>query len=111
MPAGMSRFACKLLVLFAVLLMPLGMSAPAAAQAHRGHPAAMGMQHCPEQSPVEKGKLGATECMMACSGALPAVYPQLIASEAPPKMAAQPSAIRTLHGIELEIATPPPRFA
>ena len=110
-PAAMSRFACKLLVLFAVLLMPLGMSAPAAAEAHRGHMAAMGMQHCPEQSPAEKGRLGATECMMACSAALPAVDLRLVDSGVPAKMPVQPVAVHTLSGIELEIATPPPRFA
>lgn len=110
-PSGMSRIACKLLVLVAVLLMPLGMSAPAAAEVHHAASNARGMQHCPEQSPAEKGKLGATECLMACSAALPAFDLHLIASEAQPKMPAQPSAIRTLHGIELEIATPPPRFA
>ena len=88
----MSRIACKLLVLISVLLMPLGMSAPAAARVHHSASAGMAMQHCPEQSPAEKGKLGATECMMACSAALPAYDLNLAASEASPNMPAQPSA-------------------
>ena len=110
MPLRMSRFACKLLALLAVLLMPFGMSAVPAAAVHHAHAGAMPMEHCPEQSPGDTGKPGATECMMACSAALPAADLRLVDTGVPAKMPVRPVAVHTLSGIELEIATPPPKF-
>jgi hypothetical protein len=97
----------KLLVLIGVLLMPFGMVAPAAAAPH--HSAAMPMQHCPEQAPTHKGKLGFADCTMACAAALPAAEASP-ADEPPIDRGAQVSAaVRQLHGVQLEIATPPPK--
>jgi hypothetical protein len=98
----------KLLTLIAVLLMPFGMTAaPAAAAQH--HSASMPMQHCPEQAPKPTGKAGFIECTMVCSAALPVGdlsrdEPQLIVC-APPEAAA----VRQLHGLHPDTATPPPK--
>ena len=97
----------KLLTFVALLLMPFGMVAPAAAAPH--HSASMPMQHCPEQAPTQKGKLGFAPCTMACAAALPAAESSP-ADEFPIDRAAQVSAaVRQLHGVQLEIATPPPK--
>ena len=97
----------KLLLMFAVLLMPLGM-APAAA-AHRDMSVAMPMGHCPDQSSDHHSKGGITECTMACAAALPAVVSSpadqsFVAREAVGTVFANP-----LHGLHPETATPPPK--
>jgi hypothetical protein len=103
----------KLLVLFAVLLMPLGMTPAAAAAAssspHHGPMASMPMQHCPEQAPKHTGKAGFVECTMACSAALPAAD---LSGHASPVIACspvQPCLADRLHGLHPETATPPPK--
>ena len=101
-------FAWKLLTLIAVLLMPFGMSAaPAVAMQHHG--ASMPMQHCPEQSPKEQGKAGFTECMMACASALPAGGSGPHSPVGIVCAPAEATAIRQLHGLHADIATPPPK--
>lgn len=100
---------CRLIALFAVLLMPLGMQPAAAAMAHS--PMAMDMPkgHCHDQGSHHDTKGGIAECMMACAGALPASdlannEPSLIAS-APIRSAATPR----LDGLHPDTATPPPK--
>jgi hypothetical protein len=104
----MARLIAKLVVLIAVLMMPLGMSAAPAA-AHHGASAAMPMKHCPEQAPSHHSKAGFVECTMACSAALPAVdFPQerhVLVASAP----AEPTAAHMLHGLHPDTATPPPK--
>ena len=103
----------RLLVLFAVLLMPLGM-APAAASApanHHATMAGMAMEHCPDQSSKHDHNDGLAMCSMACASALPA---QDLARDETPLRHHQlviPMMVQTLHGVLLEIATPPPKFA
>jgi hypothetical protein len=103
----------RLLVLLAVLLMPLGM-APAAASAspvdHRAM-AGMAMEHCPDQSNKHEHNDGLTMCSMACASALPAQ--ELTRDEMPLRhhQLVGPTMTQTLHGILLEIATPPPKLA
>lgn len=104
----MARATARLLLILAVLLMPFGM-APAAAGPARSTHAAMPMQHCPEQAPNHGAKGGIAECTMACSAALPP-------GEAPPAqprlIACAPAlfeALRQLHGLHPDTATPPPR--
>jgi hypothetical protein len=94
----------------AVLFMPLGMTAaPAVASPADHHSASMQMQHCPEQAPKHSGKAGFVECTMACAAALPAIEggrpePALIVCL--PDMS---SAVRQLHGLHPDPATPPPK--
>jgi len=105
---GRMPLAAKLLTLIAVLLMPFGMTAvPAAAMQH--HAASMPMQHCPEQAPKPAGKAGFVECTMACSAALPAMgigRDQQVLIVCVP---AEASAVKQLHGLHPETATPPPK--
>ena len=100
-------FAWKLLTLVAVLLMPFGMTASAAAAPH--HSAAMPIQHCPEQGSKQAGKAGFAQCTMACSAAFPALpakqdRPLLILCEP-----VSEAAIHQLRGLHPETATPPPK--
>ena len=103
----MSRLMGNLAVLLAVLLMPFGMTTPAAA-AVRHAPTAMPMRHCPEQSPSQS-KAGFIECTMACSAAV------LAASFGPREPLAivcspdEPAIAQRLHGLHPETATPPPK--
>jgi hypothetical protein len=102
--------AIELLVLLAMILMPFGMSAGAAPPVTR-HAMAMPTQHCPEQAPDHRSKGAFTECTMACSAALPAADCD---SDEPPLRVGEPvrpSAIKQLHGLHPETATPPPRTA
>ena len=108
----MTTALAKLLTLLAVLLMPLGMAAPASASAH--HPAnmttaAMPMPHCPDQGSTHHA--AGAECTMACAATLPALSegsePRLrIAAVPAPRILAAP-----LPGLHPETATPPPRFS
>lgn len=108
--AGMRHALAKLLLMLAVLLMPFGMAAPAAAAANPAHPAAaMAMQHCPDQRGGPHHQGGFAECTMACAAALPAVassaQPALLFVVAPTlRVLAEP-----LLGLHPETATPPPR--
>jgi len=102
----MVRLLTKLLVLFAILLMPLGMSAAPAAAHHRAS-----MQHCPEQAPSHHSKAGFVECAMACSAALPAadlpLQERLVIARSP----ATPVSASILHGLHPDTATPPPKVS
>ena len=100
----------KLLTLFAVLLMPLGMASAAASPAQH-HVASMPMQHCPDQAPSHDSKGAFVECTMACSAALPAFDRP---GEQAPAAAAElvrPAAMKQLHGLHPETATPPPKLS
>jgi hypothetical protein len=101
------RAALKLLTLLAVLFLPLGMAAPAAATQH--HSAAMPMQGCPDQAPNHASEVGFAQCAMACSAALPAA---LAADDDPLLMVSAPTRLETatqLDGLHPETATPPPK--
>jgi hypothetical protein len=106
----MARLIGKLLVLLAVLLMPLSMSAAPAAANHRSA-ASMAMKHCPEQAPSHHTKGGFAECTMACSAALPAAdLPQeqhVLISCVPTTHAIA----RVLHGLHPDTSTPPPKVS
>ena len=100
----------KLLALVAMLFMPLGMSgAQAAAQAHA--PAAgMPAEHCPDQGSDQNGKARMTECTMACAAALPAFDAPAGKQLMFVSNTASTTAVDSLHGLEPEIATPPPKL-
>jgi len=102
--------AGRLLLLLAVLLMPFGMTGAVAAPAQQ-HAAAAGMPmpHCPEPPPSQHGKAGFAECTMACSAALPAAAAR---PDAPLLIVCAPDlseAVRQLHGLHPDTATPPPK--
>lgn len=108
----MREALAKLLLMLAVLLMPFGMAAPAAAALpHRpAHAAAaMPMQHCPEQGRAPYAMCA--ECTMACAATLPAVgmsaekHVPFVTAPAPRALA------EPLLGLHPETATPPPRFS
>jgi hypothetical protein len=105
----MRHFAWRFLVSLAVLLMPFGMPVAAAAPVHHKHAGAMAIEHCADTDEAPVGKGAAAQCMMACASALPAA--DLAPMMAPLALRAfvHPSLIPPLAGIELEIATPPPR--
>lgn len=106
----MVSLIARCLLLFSVLLMPLGMVSAAPSVAHDAHAAAMPMQHCPDRDRSNHGiKGGIAECTMACASALPAVtiavpgdfvsvIEPLAGATAPP-----------LLGLNPETLTPPPR--
>ena len=100
----------RLLVLFAVLLMPLGME-PASAADHHMTMASTAMKHCPDQSGKHQHNDGLAMCSMACASALPAQ--ELVRDETPIRRPQPviPMTRPALHGIQLEIATPPPKLA
>lgn len=100
----------RLLVLFAVLLMPLGME-PASAADHHMTMAGTAMKHCPDQPSKHQHNDGLAMCSMACASALPAQ--ELVRDETSVRrhQLVIPMAGRALHGIQLEIATPPPKLA
>ena len=109
--AFMSSFVCRLLVLVAVLLMPFGMSAAPAATAHNEHMSAMPMQHCPDQNSTPHSNGMLADCTMACSAALPATSLDAVETHCLVRPPLGPTAVARLSGIELEIATPPPRLS
>jgi len=100
----------RLLVLFAVLLMQLGME-PAFAADHHSMVAGTTMEHCPDQTSNHQHNDGLAMCSMACASALPAQ--ELVRDETPirrPQLVI-PMAGHVLHGIHPETATPPPKLA
>ena len=102
----------RLLMLFAVLLMPLGMEPPAAAAAnHHATATSMAMEHCPNQSNKHQHNDGLAMCAMACASALPAQ--ELVRGEAPIRrpQIVTPAVRHVLHGLHPETATPPPKLA
>lgn len=109
-PERMRLLALRLLALVVVMLMPFGMSAAPAASLHQEQMGMVPMQHCPEPSQAPAGKGALADCTMACAAALPAMD---LASAEMPLLLPPPieeAVIATLSGIELEIATPPPRL-
>jgi hypothetical protein len=111
--AGMVAVAIRMLTLLALVIMPFGMAgAPATAQSRPADHSAASTGHCDEQS-GEKGSPVKSAPMMHC-----AMCVALPAAEAPkPRVAILPgapraiAAVTSVDGIELEIATPPPKRA
>lgn len=102
----------RLFAALAVLVMPFGMAAAPAVPTHHQKMAMtvpMPTQHCPESAPGSNVPLA--HCAMACSAALPAVSSAEPFAYQVVRSSPQIPALKTLSGIEPEIATPPPRFA
>jgi len=99
----------RLLTLFAVLLLPLGMAPAAASPMHHAMTIDMPKDDCPGQAPKHDMKGGIAECTMACAAALPAVD---LAKDGPLMIVCeplQPAAAQQLRGLHPETATPPPK--
>jgi hypothetical protein len=99
----------RILVLFAVLLMPFGMAPATVAAAHPLMAMDMPMGHCPDQAPRHDEKGGIADCTMACAGALPAAdlaHKEPLLIECAPT---QPTAAQRLQGLHPDTATPPPK--
>jgi len=104
---GMRSALLRLLAFFAVMLMPFGMSA--AATPMQQHQMAMPMQHCPEPDSSHHSTGALADCTMACASALPATDLEMAVAHPVSKFTPEPALMPALAGIELEIATPPPR--
>jgi hypothetical protein len=105
----MREALAKLLLIAAILFMPFGMAAPAAAAEH--HAPASAMSHCPDEGAPDQRDSTSGECTMGCASALPALArsngPFLAPTAAPSaRVLAGP-----LAGLHPETATPPPRPA
>jgi hypothetical protein len=106
--AEMHSVFLRLLVFIAVVLMPFGMAAaPAASMQHQQM--TMPMQHCPEPGSSHHSTGALADCTMACASALPATDLQIADAHPVSKFTPRPTLVAALPGIELEIATPPPR--
>jgi len=104
----------RLLVLLAVLLMPLGMQSAAASPTPSDHHAMMTetpMGHCPDQSGGHQHQDGLATCSMVCASTLPAQDWARDDTSLREHQLVVPVPARTLHGVLLEIATPPPKPA
>ena len=104
----------RLLVLLAVLLMPVGMQSAAASAPHTDHHAMMAgtpMGHCPGQSSGHQHNDGLATCSMVCASTLPAQEFARDDTLLRDHQLVSPVPAEALHGILLEIATPPPKLA
>jgi hypothetical protein len=102
--ARMTAFALRLLMLLSLVLMPLGMPATAiAGGAHEAAPAG----HCDQQQQSPEPIDMQMHCT-ACAG-LPVLTPAVAEVAARPLAATRESDLPYFRGIELEIATPPPK--
>jgi hypothetical protein len=106
---GMRLFATKLFALLAVLLMPFGMASAQAAPIHHEHMMAMPIEHCPEKNSPARASGALADCAMACATAVPAADLLIVGPHAISRTIPKPSLEPALSGVELEIATPPPR--
>jgi putative hemolysin len=106
----MREALAKLLLIAAILLLPFGMGAPAAAAQHHTPTASSAMSHCPEEGTSDQRHSGG-ECTMACASTLPAVDQpggQRLAPVAAPSARVLAAPLTSLYP---ETATPPPRLA
>lgn len=113
-PYGLRMIAAlvRFVTLLALVLMPFGMvGTPAAAKAMPADHATMQMGHCDEQPQQDKAP-GHTSQQMHCAmcTALAASEPPAPPSSPAPRTARIIAAVSPFNGIELEIATPPPRL-
>lgn len=110
----MSAALLRLLTLLALVLMSFGMaSTPAVAQAIPANHAVTQTGHCDKQSPDHNNAPVHSSQQMHCAmcAALPASEPPTPAAEFRPTAPRTIAAVSPFNGIELEIATPPPRHS
>lgn len=107
MIAALFRFV----TLLALVLMPFGMiGTPANAQSIPANHAMVQQGHCDEQSNGDKAPAHSSQQMhCAMCAALPASEPQSPSAGLRPIAPRKIATVSPFNGIELEIATPPPR--
>lgn len=105
----MAAYLPRLIVLLALLLMPLGMTAAPALAQPSGHAASMA-GHCSDQQDRGQSQLPAKEHCAVCS-ALPATDTPAPAPRLIPSMPRTAALAAPFTGIEPETATPPPKVA
>ncbi|MEO7635516.1 MAG: hypothetical protein ABIS38_07715 [Sphingomicrobium sp.] len=107
---NMRQALAKLLLMFAIALMPFAMAGPASASMQHSPHAAMPMEHCPDRGAMPHAKSGIAECTMACAATLPAA--DRVAAEPLTPIAAPMPRVLAAHlaGLHPETATPPPRL-
>ena len=107
MTAALVRFV----TLLALVLMPFGMaSTPALAQSVPVNRAMAQSAHCDQQSDPDKSPARSSQQMhCAMCAALPAGEPPTPIAELQPTAPRIIAAVSPFNGIELEIATPPPK--
>lgn len=109
--AAMAATIFRLLALVALVLMPFGMAgSPAVAQAMPANHAMAQKGHCDEQSDRDKAPAHSSQQMhCAMCAALPAAEPPVPVAGLRPIAPRIIASVTPFIGIELEIATPPPR--
>ncbi len=107
----MTRIAGKLLILLALLTMPAGMSWAGASAPTGGHEAMMDGAHCPDPAPTADHERGIAACNMVCAAALPAIEPGTSEPHSVSELPLPTLTMKTLVGVLLDIATPPPRLS
>ena len=100
----------RLLTLIALVLMPFAMSG-SRAEAHV-MPEGMSASHhgSDHRMPDSPSPMDMAQCMLMCA-ALPAAEPLALSPNEVPKAPRRLTLADPIHGIILEIATPPPRVA
>ena len=102
----MIAYCLRLVTLIALSLMPFG--APAMAASQPAPSAQAG--HCEDHQDETPGPAEANFHCASCTG-LPAIAVPVPASAPAPRPALVSASVQRFHGIELEIATPPPKRA
>ena len=107
--SSMGAALLRLLTLFALVLMPITMTAaPAEAHAMTAMSAA---DHCgDQQQPQTPPMKDLAQCMLMCA-ALPAAEALTVSPPDVPWAPRRSALVKPIQGIILEIATPPPRRA
>lgn len=109
--ASMIKALLRLFTLLALALMPFGMaSTPALAQPMPANHAMAQSAHCDQQPDEDKSPAHSSQQMhCAMCAALPASEPPTPIAELRPTAPRIITAVSPFKGIELEIATPPPK--
>ena len=109
--AGMIAALFRFVTLLALVLMPFGMiGTPANAQSMPANHEMVQQGHCDEQSDRDKAPVHSSQQMhCAMCAALPASEPPSPSADFRPATPRTIATVSPFYGIELEIATPPPR--
>ncbi|WP_129791345.1 hypothetical protein [Sphingosinicella sp. CPCC 101087] len=108
----MSRYLLSIIALFALLVAPIGMIGGTAMAMPHHQPQAAAVHCAGAPAPDHRGDEDRTaiDCMIACAG-VPAIPPSAPSAVAPAAVSPDEAPLRSLHGLQPEAATPPPRFS